>query len=378
MNVMHMLARASTGGIESLCREYADHSAINNIFVILWGKNEINAEVMKKRGHIVYELNSKKAQVMTVFVQLIRIVKKHKVDAIIVHHEAPIMYIYQLIFKVLKRNLTTIIYAHNDAKMMCRERKVQRRKIRKLIIMYSLRHCDAVIAISDAVKRSLMNYCHTESEKIKVIYNGVNVSRYLPDCTAEQKKRGKLKFVYVGRVVKEKGIQTTIRAFTHLSENKEWEFDVVGDGSYRRELETMVLKEHLENRIFFRGEKNNIPQILKGYDVFIHMPEYEEGFGISVVEAMAAGLVCVCARKGGIPEIVTDKVDGFLIESEDELIVLLKKIVNKNQGFFYEIGTAAIEKAKKYDISIYSSNLDFFIQETVRNIDLKVKSGVEN
>lgn len=55
------------------------------------------------------------------------------------------------------------------------------------------------------------------------------------------------------------------------------------------------------------------------------MPAYEEGFGITIIEAMAAGLVCVCAGRGGIPEIIENNISGILVYSNQELCDALTK-----------------------------------------------------
>ena len=61
------------------------------------------------------------------------------------------------------------------------------------------------------------------------------------------------------------------------------------------------------------------------------MPCWEEGFGITVIEAMAAGMICVCLKKGGIPEIIESGKDGILVNSKEELLRMLRTILSTNQ-----------------------------------------------
>ena len=89
------------------------------------------------------------------------------------------------------------------------------------------------------------------------------------------------------------------------------------------------------------------------------MPAYEEGFGITIIEAMAAGLVCVCAGRGGIPEIIENNISGILVYSNQELCDALAEIfMYKDQETLCEIRRNAIRRAENFDIKIFSKNLD--------------------
>lgn len=68
------------------------------------------------------------------------------------------------------------------------------------------------------------------------------------------------------------------------------------------------------------GTRYNIPELLNDADIFIHMPEWEEGFGITIIEAMAAGVICVCSNNGAISEIINNK----------KMDIWLRKSVVKN------------------------------------------------
>jgi len=76
-------------------------------------------------------------------------------------------------------------------------------------------------------------------------------------------------------------------------------------------------------------------------------PERMEHFGISTVEAMAAGCVPVVINKGGQPEIVNHTVNGLLWETEDELVNCTKKLID-NEHFIKELSSEAIKKARVF------------------------------
>lgn len=359
MNVMHILATAGTGGIETLCKDYNIYSKHNNIFVVLWGKNGVSANAIRKNGGTVLELNSNKKDIIKVYKRLCAIVKEYSIDAVVVHHAAPIMHIYMQLLKARYSNLKTIAYAHGAAEDMCRHNDSKGLALRKMVLSQSLKNSTQVVAISNGVKKSLTSFLNVQPDKIAVIYNGTDTSRFVPNIN---EKNETIKLIYIGRLIKEKGVQTTLRCLNKLPQNIKWTFDIVGDGAFRQNLEQQTVDLGLTDRVDFLGNRNDIPELLKTHDIFIHMPEWEEGFGITVIEAMAAGLLCVCYAKGGIPEIITDDKNGILVHSEDELVAMLITVLDKKK--FDEmnlIRMQAVDRASDFDIKKFSKNLDALI-----------------
>jgi glycosyltransferase involved in cell wall biosynthesis len=92
---------------------------------------------------------------------------------------------------------------------------------------------------------------------------------------------------------------------------------VVGEGALRGELEELAGWLGLSGRVFFLGERADVPSLLKLMDVFV-LPSTSEGLPNAIMEAMAAGVPVVATRVGGVPELVADGVTGRLVESQDE------------------------------------------------------------
>ena len=143
---------------------------------------------------------------------------------------------------------------------------------------------------------------------------------------------------------------------------------IVGDGDYREELEKYVKRKHLEGKVSFWGTRNDVAELLKESDIFIHMPLLEEGFGITIIEAMAAGLICICNDRGAIPEIIDNGVNGFILDHNKAgaLSELLNRIFYaENHNKLNEIGMNAVNSAKKYSIENFSQSLDKLIENSV-------------
>lgn len=362
MNVMHLLATAGTGGIESLCKDYSHYSNNSNIFVVMWGENGTSAKAIKHDGGVAIELNSRKKDILKVFQKLSKMVKYYSIDVVIVHHASPIIHIYMQLLKKRYHNLRTVSYAHGAAEDMCRHNDPKGLIIRKVILRASLKGSTKVIAISNDVKKSLIEYLGIPEKHISVIYNGIDTSRFTTNI--QKDLNNPVRLIYVGRLIKEKGVQSTLEALGNLSKGLKWTFDIIGDGSYRKKIEQQVNALELRDRVHFMGNCGNVPEILKGHDVFIHMPEWAEGFGITIIEAMAAGLLCICREKGGIPEIVTNGKDGILIHSKEELTEVLSDILSRSEKYqIVKLRENAAIRAKDFDIKQFSKHLDLFINE---------------
>ena len=363
MNVLHFLITAETGGIESLCRDYADHSELNNIFAVLKGVNSVNAFKMKQAGHTVVELDHHPRKLSDVWMALVQQTKAFSIDVIVVHHASPILYLLTWGLKKKFPKIRVIAYAHSEAEDLLSGGRSTIGPMYDWILRYSFKRSDKVIAISKAVQQSLIRCFHLSEDKISIIYNGVELRSFEPRLHFAISSP--IRFLYVGRLVPEKGVQNTLQALSQLPQqfSQDWRFDIIGDGAYRKQLEADVSSLNLTNNVRFWGAKNNIPAILKEYDVFIHMPAYEEGFGITVVEALASGLLCVCGSRGGIPEIITNGENGILVRTNCELQTVLADIIrNKEDRKYVTIRKNGIKRAEDFSIRTFSKELDAQIQ----------------
>jgi len=138
----------------------------------------------------------------------------------------------------------------------------------------------------------------------EVVYNGIELGPYLD----VQPRPGPV-FGALGRLAPQKGLDLLICAFARLCrENDEVRLTVGGAGRDRALLERLIRAEGLEERVSLIGFVHDVPAFLGSVNVFV-MPSRWEPFGLSLLEAMAAGLPCIASRVGGMPE-----VGGELVE----------------------------------------------------------------
>ena len=130
----------------------------------------------------------------------------------------------------------------------------------------------------------------------------------------------RIRLLYVGRIVEEKGLREAIESVDRLSVGGlDVELDLVGwedDSRFAAELRDDVGERGLEDRVRFRGYIPNGPALREVYrsaDVFV-LPSHHEGLPLALIEAMAAGLPVVATRVGGIPDVVADAQSALLVE----------------------------------------------------------------
>lgn len=167
---------------------------------------------------------------------------------------------------------------------------------------------DAVMAVSESTKRKLVE-AGLEEKKIRVVYNGVDLN-IIDGVDSEKSVNPRI--CYVGRLVRHKRVRDLIAAFSKVEGRyPEAELYVVGDGSERRRLEKTARKLGVDRVTFtgFVSEKRKV-DILKSSWVLVQ-PSILEGFGITLIEAMACRLPVIAAGVGG-PREVVDPSCGFL------------------------------------------------------------------
>lgn len=180
---------------------------------------------------------------------------------------------------------------------------------RQMLPAYLAAH--KVIAVS-AHTKSILTDAGVPEAKLKVISNGIDTSLFVPrEYTGEIKR-----LIYIGYLVEHKGVQVLIRALALLKE-QDLTLSIVGDGSYRGELECLRDKLCLQDRVSFLGEKNagKVAELLREHDALVH-PSFIESFGITVVEALATGIPVVATINGG-SEHILDSATGILVAPRD-------------------------------------------------------------
>jgi glycosyltransferase involved in cell wall biosynthesis len=188
------------------------------------------------------------------------------------------------------------------------------RRTRLINRLTHARLVDRTIAVSAAVERSLRDNAGLRSE-INVVLNGIDPAEparaapSLPYSTVAEVRIG-----YFGRLSPEKGVSTLLRAIARVQTgSKPIRLFLVGDGPQRFELQGLAKALGIQGRVEFLGLRTDARILMAEMDLVVHVPEYE-GFGLVLLEAMAAGKALVVNdAPGGMTELIEDGVNGRIV-----------------------------------------------------------------
>jgi len=221
---------------------------------------------------------------------------------------------------------------------------LRRKGILPKIIRSVFFRSDIIIALSDEIKFQLLNYGFP-AKRIISVPNGVNTQLFYPN----NERINHHNIVFIGRLVAEKGVRTLIQAIAILQDEfPNISLDIIGDGYDKKELQNMAKDLKLEQSVFFLGKKNKIYVFLNRADIYVQ-PSLHEGLPNSLIEAMACGLPVVVTNVGGMPDIVKDSVDGFVVEPSNvnSLVNAIRKLLY-NPALRDQMGAAGRSKIEKY------------------------------
>lgn len=362
MRVLHLLASGGIGGIETLIRNYAEYSQNENVFLFVYDGGIIADELEAMNQKVVHtpaELNGNIAKLKWI----LKCCKDFQPQAIITHHSSPIFKVALACVKMRMPQIRRFAYAHANAVDICGV-GYKGYEIRRLVHRIGFGAAQGVVAISHAVKDSLITILKVKKEKILVLHNAVALPG--EPCLIEAFHE-KIRLIYVGRLIPEKGVQTIINALSYGDLKEKVHLTIVGDGGYRSELERLACELHLEKTVDFVGTQRNVHPYLDNADIFVHCPEWEEGFGLTVIEAMGHGLLCVCSDNGALSELIADGENGFHVTAHspkalsEKIEWILKH--NTDTGSFAEIRNNAHRYAQGFNVEMYTQKLEEYLRK---------------
>lgn len=221
--------------------------------------------------------------------------------------------------------------------------------------MYRLSYekiADGIIANSRSTKHSLLRNCAwLEPEKIEVIYNGIDPEPFTSPAEHDIRREAGLQeedFVigFVGQFDQRKGVDILAEAFLAVSgRNERARLMLTGEGPLRNRLEELT--KDAADRVIFTGYREDIENVMKAVDVLV-LPSFWEGFGIVLIEAMAAGKPVITTNASNMPEIVSHGKDGFLAEpgSVPDLVEYIS-LLAEDGGMREKMGRAGQQKVLK-------------------------------
>lgn len=181
---------------------------------------------------------------------------------------------------------------------------------------------DRVITISEGIRRVLLGE-GLAPDKVVCVHSAVDTQLYQPEGDRDWFLRefglgeDELAIGMAAQMIERKGHKDLFAALPAVLErHPRIRVLLFGQGPLRESLEREVRRRHLEGVVSFEGFRRDLPAVLPCLDLMVH-PARMEGLGVALLQAAACGLPIVAGRAGGIPEIVRDGQNGYLVEPGD-------------------------------------------------------------
>ncbi|HMD14675.1 MAG TPA: glycosyltransferase family 4 protein, partial [Bacteroidota bacterium] len=225
------------------------------------------------------------------------------------------------------------------------------------ILMWDFRtifHADGIIATSNEQSDLLKSFYRLPSDRIFGIWNGMDLSAFSPgEPSPDLLKKLDIRettptILCMARLIRDKGIQHMIAAMPAiLRAVPNCKLIIVGDGNYRISLERLSTSKGLTSHIVFTGMADfmQLPEYFRLCSVFVNPTVQQNGYDLTMVEAMACEKVVISSNIGSTPTLIEDSVDGILFPTAhvhilaDRVIQVLQDPHRRN-----EIGKRARHK----------------------------------
>lgn len=222
----------------------------------------------------------------------------------------------------------------------------QIRPIRMACAYFYRRGWVTPVALSAEIRRTVEREYGLPSERIPVIYNGIDLGRCIPKESYSQE--GPFTVVNVARFDPQKNHEGLLRAFAALRERRpDSELLLIGDGALRGGMEELAAALGISGAVRFPGEQSEVYGFLNRADVFA-LPSHFEGMPMSLIEAMGTGLPIVAAGVGGVPDMLSDGAEAWLTDDSPESAAAALIAAAEDEGERERRGRAARKRSEQF------------------------------
>lgn len=313
MRVAQFVDSLTIGGAEIVALNLAQGLCSNGIECDVWGmcsegeltKRLANSGIVSTCFHCPAGVS------IPTMIKIGKFIKKRGVDAIVTHHFRQLFHALPAasLFRV------KLIHVEHDYHFYQNDPD----SLRRLRFMLPFIH--SFVGVSEVIADWFRKELSPDSGKFTAIQNGVDIVRFKPDTTMRGVLRVKhsiaddeLVIGTCARLEPVKNLELLVRAFASSTAiNPRMRLVIVGDGSCRKDLESLSLQLGVSEKVLFAGLQENIEELLTMFDIYA-ITSHDEGLPMSVLEAMAAGLPILATNVGSLSQVVSAATGELLDE----------------------------------------------------------------
>ena len=311
--VLHLLYRLDFGGIESLlvdCVNQIPADQFRHAIVCLTDYTQF-AEKITRADVPIYALHKRDGLAPAIHYSLWKLFRQLRPAILHTYNLAAIEYN----FTAKLARVPACLHAEHGRY----SQDPDGTNVRHNFLRRQLAPCiDRYVSVSNDLQQWLTKVVGIPGNKQQLILNGVDTTRFQPQPAAESPWTAQHQVIgSVGQLGEIKNQRGLIRAFQLILQIRPeyratLRLSIVGAGALMVELTALLAEGGIAELAWLPGARSDIPTILAGFSVFA-LPSHAEGTPVALLEAMASSLPVVATRVGGIPEVITDQINGTLV-----------------------------------------------------------------
>jgi len=289
--------------------------------------------------------------------KLVEIIRSYNLDIVHAHYAVPNATSAYLAKKICNNSAKVVTTLHGTDSYL-----VGSHPSYKEVTQFSMQQSDALTTVSEYLKERTMTEFDI-SRGIKVIPNFVDPQRF-----RKLKKDREQKIVcHSSNFRPIKRIPDIIKAFKIISEEIDCKLSLIGNGPERPKAEKMVKNLGISGNVEFLGNMKNVQDVVGKSDLFL-LPSEDESFGLAALEAMSCEVPVVATNVGGLKELISHGVDGYLIKVGDaEALAQYSLKILQETRLQRKIGRSARQKVlKNYTPDKVVPNYENLYNETLK------------
>lgn len=342
IRVLHVIDKLEIGGAQTFFRDLMKHQNLFNdikfVFCSLI-RSEIEVDLNKEK---VLRVSGWKYNPLLIL-KMYLIAKRNEIEILHLHLDKSIII---GVVVSLFGNWKVVVHQHSILKFPYR-----------VFLKILKNRINVFIAVSDAIKKELVEKALIPPNKIRVILNYIDLSLFK---TCEDRnlirfnlgiKSEEIVLGFVGRLVERKGCSYLINAVKNLPKiDSPIVLLIVGDGDLRKILIEMSHNLGEKRRSIFLGYRKDVNKLVKAFDIAI-LPSMIEAFPIVALEYFAMKRPVIASNVGGLPELIKDKNNGILVEkgSVNELKNAISSLID-NKKMRKSLAINGYKTVKEFDI----------------------------
>jgi N-acetyl-alpha-D-glucosaminyl L-malate synthase BshA len=236
------------------------------------------------------------------------------------------------------------------------------------ISRFSIEQSDGVTAVSRFLRDETYRAFGCVQCELAVIPNFVNIADYRPDVAAPRESlvpAGHKLLVHVSNFREVKRVKDVVRIFARLRRALPATLMMVGDGPDRNDAEQEARDLGISDEVHFLGRLDAVAPLLAAADLFV-LPSQTESFGLAALEAMACGTPVLTTNVGGLPEVITDGVEG-LLEPVGSVEAMARRAIDllKDPAVHDRMREAALARAKQFSTDVVVPQYEAYYQQVM-------------